>query len=440
MPFLYELLVIIFMLSCTAVCVAYEMALASIPKSRINVLVHQKKQGATEAAFMKGRMVASLAIAQLGITLAAAIAAATGGAGIVEEFAPYLHAGWGISAALSKIIALVILIIPFTFFTIVFAELVPKVYAYSNRERVVLGLSPAMKRVGSITYPAIALMEMVVKRVVGLIVKRQGTGRPADQAHGLHELIAAASLARASNLLGAREEKIVVSAAQLSTRRVRDIMLPAADIYLIHAESSLMDAFLKAHLDMHTRFPVCAIENDCQTILGYVNFKDMVVALKGARGGSTIKAITRPITRVDENMSLSHVLEKMMHEKTHIVIIAGKNGRILGMVTLEDIIEQLVGEIEDEFDRASTRIHPYGSSWIMGGGVPITTVASTLGLDWKGVFPEGRVPTLTEWCAEKLGHPPMRGDVVDHNTVRVFPRKFRKKIMSEAIVSIIEKT
>lgn len=118
MSFLYELIVILFMLTCTAICVAYEMALASISQPRINVLVHQKRRGANEAAFMKGRMEASLAIAQLGITLAAAIAAATGGAGIVESFSPYLHNSWGMSETISKIIALVVLIIPFTFFTI----------------------------------------------------------------------------------------------------------------------------------------------------------------------------------------------------------------------------------------------------------------------------------------------------------------------------------
>ncbi|MCX6354201.1 MAG: CNNM domain-containing protein [Candidatus Aureabacteria bacterium] len=438
MAFCYEILVILVMLTFTAICVAYEMGLASISQSRINVLLRQKKRGAEEASFMKGRMEASLAIAQLGITLAAAIAAATGGAGIVEEFAPYLHASWGISEPLSKIISLIVLIIPFTFVTIVFAELVPKVYAYSNRERVVLRLSPAMKRVGTITYPAIMIMEMLVKKVVGIVTRRQHLGGAEDRARGLHELIAAASLAKASNLLGEREEKIVVSAANLSARRVRDIMLPAKDIYTITAGSSLMDAFLKAHLDMHTRFPVCSKENDPQTIQGYVNFKDMVVALKSTPSEATINGVTRPITRVDEDMSLSHVLEQMMRDKTHIVVVASQKGRVLGMVTLEDIIEQLVGEIEDEFDRLSTRIQPYGSSWIMGGGVPMTTVASTLGLNWTGKFPDGKVPNLIKWCTQKMGRSPARGEVVESDNVRVIARKFRRKIMSEAIVSLIE--
>jgi putative hemolysin len=439
MSFLYELLVILFMLSCTAICVAYEMGLASIPQSRIASLVRQKKHGAHEAAFMKGRMEASLAIAQLGITLAAAIAAATGGAGIVESFAPYIQHNWGISETFAKIISLIILIIPFTFFTIVFAELIPKVYAYENKERVVLRLSPSMKMVGRITHPAIALMETTCKKVIGMIQRRHGPSGIDERVQRLYELMAAASLARTAKLIGDREEKIVVSAAHLSTRPVRDIMLPASDIYMIRAESSLMDAFLNAHLDMHTRFPVCGWEYDPQTIEGYVNFKDLVVALKSAPAEATIKSITRPLTRVDEAMSLSHVLEQMMRDKTHIVIVVSSRGRVMGMVTLEDIIEQLVGEIEDEFDRVSTRIQQYGSSWIMGAGVPMTTVACTLGLDWKSKFPQGRVPTLIEWCAQTIGHSPTRGETIESDGVRVSPRKFRKKVMSEAIVNVIEK-
>lgn len=437
MTFIYELIVIILMLGCTAVCVAYEMGLASISRSRIAVLVGQKKRGAAEAEYMKGRMEASLAIAQLGITLAAAIAAATGGAGIVEEFAPYLHAHWGLSAVIAKIIALVVLIIPFTFVTIVFAELVPKVYALHNRDRVVLKLSPAMKLVGRLTYPAIRLMETVVKRVVGLVSGGRGAaGADRAREYGLHELLAAASLARTSKLLSDREEKIVAAAAGLSSRRVRDVMLPASEIYMIDAGSSLTDALLKAHLDMHTRFPVCAKEGDPQTISGYLNFKDIVVALKGSPADMTINGITRPISRVDEQSSLSQVLEKMMREKTHIVIVASAAGRVLGMVTLEDIIEQLVGEIEDEFDRASTRVQRYGESWIMGAGVAMTTVAATLGLDWSGRFPQGRVPTLIDWCAAVAGRPPGRGEVIERDGLRVLPRKFRRKRMSEAIVSL----
>jgi putative hemolysin len=208
-------------------------------------------------------------------------------------------------------------------------------------------------------------------------------------------------------------------------------MIPAQDISTIYAGSTLAQALIKAHLDMHTRFPVCMIENDPQSIERYLNFKDIVSALKVNPADPTVKGISRPITKVQEDIPLSRLLEMMIQEKNHIVIVVSKEGQVLGMVTLEDIIEELVGEIEDEFDRLPTHIHPCPAGWIMGGGVPMTTVASTIGLDWSAKF-TGRVPTLAEWCSKLKA-----GETFESDNLRVIPRKFRRKKLSEAIVSVI---
>ena len=128
----------------------------------------------------------------------------------------------------------------------------------------------------------------------------------------------------------------------------------------------------------------------------------------------------------------------MILEKTHIAVVIAQETRVDGMVTLEDIIEELVGEIEDEFDRWLTHIQPYGSTWLMGGGVPMTRLASVIGLDWSEKFSGRSVPTLSEWCAEKIGRPVVGGEVIESENIRVVPRKFRRKKMSEAIVSRVD--
>ena len=317
---------------------------------------------------MKDRMEASFAIIQLGITLVGALAAATGGVGVAEVFAPYLVTQWGFSEFASEIIALIVFIIPLTFVTIVFGELVPKMFALKHKERVILTLSPLMKFFALLFNPAIYVIETTVKKTMSLMSKRFKEAEGDEKRLRLHELKAAASHAKASRVLGVREERIILAAAQLSTRRVREIIIPASDIFTIPLGNSLMDAFLKAHLDMHTRFPVCAVENDPQTIQGYINFKDIVVALKMGSGESGIKGIMRPILRMDEKMTISESMEKMIQDKTHIALVMAGQDHVLGMVTLEDIIEELVGEVDDEFDRLSYHIQPYGPSWLMGGG------------------------------------------------------------------------
>ncbi len=438
MIFGLELTIIVVMLVLNAIFAAYEMALASISRSRIAFLVEEHKKGAQEASFMKDRMEASFAMIQLGITLVGALAAATGGAGVSEVFAPYLVATLGISKLASEIISLIVLIIPLTFVTIVFAELVPKMFALDNKEGVLLALSPLMKFFAILFNPAISVIETTVKKTMGLMSKKFKVVESDEKRLRLHELKAAASHAKASRVLGVREERIILAAAQLSTRRVKEIIIPSSDIFTIHLGFSLMDAFLKAHLDMHTRFPVCTVENDPQTIEGYINFKDIVVALKMGSGEPGIKGIMRPILRMDEQMTISESMEKMIQDKTHIALVMTGQNHVLGMVTLEDIIEELLGEVDDEFDRLSYHIQPYGPSWLMGGGVPITTAITKLGLDWSGQYKDKKIPTLQEWCVIKVGRPLTGGEVIQADGVYVVPRKFRRKKMIEAIVSLAE--
>jgi putative hemolysin len=432
----YEIGVIILMLLFSAICSAYEMGLATISRSRISVLVNEHKRGAAEAAYMKDNMEASLALILIINTIVNAIAAAAGGVVAEGGGAPYLAQAWHISMALAGIIAFIFIVIPIIMVSIIFAEAVPKMFALKNREWIVLRLSPVWKFLSRIIDPFVSVIEFIVKKVVAFLTRLQPETADSPQPW-IHELRAAVSLARTSQLMGEREEKIVLAAAHLSTHRVRDIMLPVQDISTIYIGSSLSQALLRAHLDMHTRFPICTKENDPQSIEGYINFKDIVSALRVNPSDPTIKGISRPIQKVDEYMPLSRLLEEMIREKNHIVIVTSKEGTTLGMITLEDIIEELVGEIEDEFDRPPTHIHPYGSAcWIVGGGVSMSTIASTAGLDWSSKL-AGKPPSIAEWCVQQIGQPLKGGEVIEKDGLRVVPRKFRRKKVSEAMVTVV---
>lgn len=435
MSFGYEMLIIALMLFVNAVFAAYEMALASISRARLSTLSQQKKKGAVEASYMKDRMEASLAVVQLGITLAGAIAAATGGAGAQEFFTP-IFTKMGISAFYAEILSLICLVIPLSAFTIIFAELVPKMFALDNRESVCLKLSPLMKAIALIANPAVSFFETIVKKI--MILGRKKHGGESFDSHdkqSLHELKAAAALARTSRLIGAQEEKIVLAAAQLSQRKVADIMWSADDISMIPVTDSLSDALIKAHLDMHTRFPVCEKAGEPQTIIGYLNFKDIVNALKMSPENPSVQGITRPIKKLSVETPLSQALSEMMHEKVHIAIALSQDQQVMGMITLEDIIEDLVGEIEDEFDRLPSYIQPVGSGWIAGGATPITTIASTVGVKLAFESMLDRTPNLAELVAQKLGRDVEAGEVLSIDNLSITIRKLRRRKLAEAFIS-----
>lgn len=433
----YELITIFIMLFFNAVFAAYEMALASITAARLAVLAGEKKRGAAEAVYMKGRMEASLAVIQLGITLVGAFAAATGGISIEERLSPYLAEALNIPDFVASILSLIFLIIPLTFVIVVFGELVPKILALNNKEWVLLRLSPFMKLLSVIGNPVISVVESVVKWTVKIITKLSPI-KGGEKAHGFYDFRAAVSLARASKLLSARQEKIVLSSALLATRPVKDIIIPAQDISMIFTESNLMTALIKAHLDMHTRFPVCRIMDDPQTIEGYVNFKDIVYALKTSPSEPSLKGITRTIRKIDADVSISAALEIMIQEKLHIALVSAGDGAILGMITLEDVLEELVGEIEDEFDYLPAHIQPCGSAWIMGGGLPMGKVYSTVGFKGEDKYKNTKMPSLSEWCAQKSQKLLEGGEIIESDNLRVVIRKFRRKKVSEVLVNLSE--
>jgi len=287
-----------------------------------------------------------------------------------------------------------------------------------------------------IANPVVSCFENIVKAAIKFIDKKKpNNSQDPDTQSSLHELTAALAIARTSRLIDAQQERIVISAAQLSLRPIKEIMIPVADICMIPQNSSLADALIRAHLDMHTRFPVCEDLENPQTIQGYINFKDIIATMKINPDDPTIKGTIRPLKKFVDTTPISTVLERMIQEKLHIGLIENKENQIIGMVTQEDIIEELVGEIEDEFDRLPNHIHPYGHQWLVGGAVSMSTLAKTIGLDWILASPHEGDLKLADWCQKQAKTPFHGGEVIAGNGFQITVRKLRRKKISEAFVS-----
>jgi putative hemolysin len=260
----FELTVMMVMIAINSVFAAYEISLASISLGRLESLVTRGLTGAASAVRMKTRMEASLAVVQLGITLVGVIAAATGGAGAEESIEPYLSS-LGIANFYSVFMAIVLVVIPLTIVTIVFGELIPKVFALRNNERVCLTLSPAMEWFSRSVWPAVWMLETSVSLIMKFFSRRGDSLNPdqekAEEA-ALQELRAVAAIARTSRLIGIREEAIINNAARLTRTLVRNVMLPVRYVSMLNVNDSLAQCLIAAHLNMHTRFPVAEKVND----------------------------------------------------------------------------------------------------------------------------------------------------------------------------------
>jgi magnesium and cobalt exporter, CNNM family len=430
---LTTLLVILGMLLLNALFAAYELALASVRIDRLRHLAEQKRRGAATALRMKNRMEGSLAVVQLGITLVGAIAAAAGGASAEEDLGPWLQAAVGIrNGQLADFLALVIIVIPLSAITIIAGELIPKVLAMKNAEFFCTLLSPAMWIFTLVVYPAVWFLERVTKAFVTL-AEKIFPSRADDHQTGLHELRAQVNLLRASQVIGMQEERIILQASRLSSMTVGDIMMPEDDIVMVLADAPLSENLVIAHMDLHTRFPVTARRGDPQAIIGYVTFKDMVLLAKTHPGNPVIREIVRSLISLPVDISLSEALRRMIADHQHLALVRGDKGRVLGMITQEDIFEELVGDIQDEFDRLPKHISPAGQQLVVGGGVSLNQLRKSLKRDELG---SGLPPatTLNDWLNHGREDPLKGGDMLVVDGIWAQVRKVRRRRVTEAIL------
>jgi putative hemolysin len=429
-----ELAVMAGMIALNSVFAAYEIALASVTSGQLQVLKNQRRAGANSALHMKDNMEASLAVVQLGITLVGAVAAAVGGAGPAEMLAQWLEERFHVSHGASEILAIALVVLPLTVITIIFGELVPKVFALKNQARVVLTLSPIMYGFSLSVWPAVWFLETTstfITEVIDRLVSLRFTGKPQEPTQ-IQELRAVASLARASRLIGAREEKIIVSAARLSSRTIREIMLPAQHISMINVGQSLSECLIAAHKDMHTRFPVTEVAGDPQRTIGYVNFKDIVSALRLSPQNPSLRAILRPIPSYSAETIISVCLERMIFEHSHIALVRDKENVVIGLITLEDIVEELLGEIEDEHQKLPTHCVGFEDIWVVGGGVDLSRLKEQTDIDLTTDLPEPHVRKVSEWITGHLGHGAVGGEELERSGVRVLVRKVKLQQVLEA--------
>ena len=425
-------LTILAMLLLNGVFAAYELALASVRTERLRALADRKSRGAATALRMKNRMEGSLAVVQLGITLVGAIAAALGGANIDDRFAPLIQNRLGVSEPLADAIALTCFVLPLAAVTIVIGELIPKVLAIKNAELVCLMLSPLMGVFALIVYPAVLLFEWITKSMVRLIEMVLPSRKDEKQAH-LHELRAQVNLLRASQVIGIQEERIILQASRLSQMKVQDIMMPVEDIVMVVADATLSENLVVAHMDLHTRFPVTSKKGDPQAIIGYVTFKDMVLLGKTHPGNPVIREIVRTITSLPETMSLSDALRRMTNEHHHLALVRSASGEVVGMITQEDIFEELLGDIQDEFDRLPKHVVPAGHQLVVGGGVSLAHLREVLKRPDIG---EGlpAMTTLNDWLNHGREEPLRGGDMVVVDRIWSQVRKVRRRRITEALL------
>lgn len=422
------------MILLNSVFAGYELALTTVNLGRIKLFAEQKRKGAMSALVMKMRMGASLAVVQIGVTIVGAIAAATGGAEAEQTIADFIRSTFAFSRPVARVIAIAAIVLPLSAITIVIGELVPKTIALKNNEKVCLLLSPAMKAFAFIVYPLVHFLELVTNILVRIF--ERGMPKKISQVDlGIVELRAQASALRTSSVIDQDQEKIIIGASNLSRIKVGDIVVPAQDIVTLFADGDITEHFVTVHLEGFTRFPVTEVRSDPQRIIGYVNIKELLFLAKTHPGNPSIREILRPALFLPPEMDIGEALSIMMKGHIHQAIVRNDASVILGMITLEDIIEEVVGEIQDEFDRLPKYINSFGRQYVVGGGVPLSVLFERMNrIDL--LPPDLAKISFSDWITGNLNKKPTGGDSLTINKINILIRKVRRNHILEAIVSV----
>jgi CBS domain containing-hemolysin-like protein len=301
----------------------------------------------------------------------------------------------------------------FTLAILIFTEILPKTLGVDHRRRLALLIADPLDLLAHVVYPFIWIARLMSRPL--------SRYKKTTKSMALDELRALAAYARLSKEIGPYQEKIIREASQLSEKAAGEIMIPANEIIYFDNDKSLEDLITKAHLDPHTRFPVRANHN-IDEILGYINFKELLFLAKNNPNVPSLEGIIRPIRFVSAETPLHKLLRTCIEEHIHIAIVQNDAGKTLGLVTLEDIIEEFLGEIEDEFDRLPKMAHSLsGGTWMVGGGVYWVQLSRMLG---KSLEPFSG--TLSEWLLEKSNKPLKPGDCITVGDLDFIIRRVRR--------------
>ncbi|WP_212960189.1 hemolysin family protein [Cohnella xylanilytica] len=383
--------------------VSVEFAMVKVRGTRIDTLVQEGNKRAKLASHLTGHLDAYLSACQLGITLASLGLGWIGEPTIAQALKPIFH-GMGLAESWVHPLSFVIGFSFITVLHIVLGELAPKTLAIRQSETVTLWAAGPLIVFRKIMSPFIWLLN----GTANLILKMVGI-QPADEissAHTEEEIRILMKESHKNGLIDNTELTLVDNIFEFAETNAHEIMIPRTEMICLYANQSFEANKEIALKEMHTRYPVC--ENDKDNIIGFIHIRDLLQVPEDSV--QDIRQLLRPLTTVPESMPISTLLKLMQKKKSQIAILIDEYGGTSGLVTLEDIMEEIVGEIQDEFDEERPDLEKKDdSTYSINGMMLIEEVNSFFGLD----IPTEDYDTIGGWMYSQIEIPPKRYQAVE---------------------------
>jgi CBS domain containing-hemolysin-like protein len=380
--------------------VAAEFALVKVRPTQLAPHVARGELRGRVAQHMVSHLDTYLSASQLGITLASLALGWIGEPAFAWLLRPLFEQVPGITPGLQHSVTLTVAFVVITALHIILGEVAPKSVAIQKAEATALWVAIPMFVFFKLTYPAIWVINKASNGLLRLI----GMQPVSEEQLGHSEEELRLLLAGRGARLSKQKRELLDNVFELSHRTARQVMVPRADVTYLSLVHSLEENVEVARLSEYTRYPLCKEHLD--DILGLVHIKDL---FSTAKPPGSLEEIRRDILFVPESLTLDRLLRRMRHERSHMAAVVDEYGGVSGIVTLENVIEEIVGQIQDEFDRERPELVKKGEhEYRVAGAMLVADLEDALGVD----FSERDEDTVAGVVLSELGRSPRIGDRV----------------------------
>ena len=384
--------------------VACEFAIVKVRASQLDTLVEEGNLRASFAKYVRGHLDAYLSATQLGITLASLALGSIGEQFLAQMLQPFFGLLHIYSHAFVTSVSVALAFVGITFLHIVFGELGPKYTAIANPLPVALRLVRPLGAFYVLFKPAIWLLHKSSNFLLQKMLRRQpvpGT----ELAHSEEELRLILDQSEKSEEVSPLGRDLLTNVLDLRRRVVRDIMTPRGEVVSLDIEESFEENVKKALASKHTRFPL--VRGHLDNTLGLIHVKELVPMMRDPQ--PDLLRIKRELIPVPEMMSLEKLLTLFLSKHAHLAMVVDEFGGTVGMVTLENVLEELVGDIQDEFDADKEEFRKINENeFTVDGALGLYELRDIAGLELESAD----VSTIGGYVTHLLGHLPKQGEQV----------------------------
>ena len=380
-----------------------EYSLVRIRKSRLEELIQQGNGSAKTVLKMTLSLDTYLSATQMGITIASLALGWLGGPFLVELLRSLIGTEyfepWSVHVA-----AVFLTIFVLVFVHVVFGELVPRAIALGKVEKIAMAVSRPLSLFYILTFPLVVVFSRFSRAVLQLLgiesVQKE------DIAHSEDELRMIVSASERGGVLDHMESRLIDNVFDFADRVAREVMVPRQDMVCLFTDDTLSENMKVVKESGHTRYPLCLEDKD--HTLGIIHIRDLM-DLKGKSDDYDLRNIMREIVVVPEGMSIAKILQTLQKKHIQMAVVADEYGGTAGLVTMEDLLEEIVGDIQDEHDQEEPEISRLADgSYEFDGLVLLDDVSDILNIE----FDEPEEDTIGGFVFGLLGRRPEVGDIV----------------------------